>query len=228
MLQFDKETASRLRKMYEAPYAAERRRRIRGCSALSLARRFWTSAADLAMSPAIAAEVGPSGSVTGVDSSATMLALAAARAEELSLQDRTRFLEGDAAQLPVSENTFDGAVISQVYEYVADLPRALASLRQALKPNGRAIIFDTDWGSVVWHSSDADRMRRVLQAWEEHLAEPDLPRTLGTQLEAAGFAMESAAAVPMFDCPWVESGLRSLAELVRSYVPTPGRRQQQR
>lgn len=223
MLQFDEETASRLRTMYEAPYAVERRQRIR----TALAATPGESILDVGCGPGyvaceVATELGSSGSVTGVDSSSTMLALAAARASELGLQHRTQFLEGDAVQLPVGENTFDGAVISQVYEYVADLPRALASLRQVLKPGGRAIILDTDWDSVVWHSTDPDRMRKILKAWGEHLADPILPRTLGAQLQAAGFTVDAVDAVPMFDCAVHDSGLRTLAGLVRAYVPGHG------
>ena len=29
---------------------------------------------------------------------------------------------------------------------------------------GRLLVLDTDWGSIVWHSRDAERMRRVLAA----------------------------------------------------------------
>lgn len=223
MLQFDEDTARRLKKMYEAPYAAERRRRVRE----ALGARPGEAILDVGCGPGyvaceVAIEVGASGKVTGVDSSATMLAVATARADELGLRHRTRFLEGDATRLPVGNSAFDGAVVSQVYEYVADLDSALRELKRPLKPGGRAVILDTDWDSVVWHSSDSDRMRRVLAAWDEHLADPYLPRTLGARLEAAGFEVESLEAVPMLDSPWTGSGLRSLSELVRAYVSSRG------
>ncbi len=209
--------------MYEAPYAAERRRRVRE----ALGARPGEAILDVGCGPGyvaceVAMEVGASGKVTGVDSSATMLAVATARAAELGLHHRTRFLEGDATRLPVDNSAFDGAVVSQVYEYVADLESALRELKRPLKPGGRAVILDTDWDSVVWHSSDSDRMRRILAAWDEHLADPYLPRTLGARLEAAGFEVESLEAVPMLDSPWTGSGLRSLSELVRAYVPGRG------
>ena len=37
------------------------------------------------------------------------------------------------------------------------------------------------------HSPDPARTEAVLSAWDEHLAHPSLPRTLGTRLRAAGF-----------------------------------------
>ncbi len=220
MLQFDQETTLRLQKLYEAPYAVERRRRVRQ----ALGARPAEAILDVGCGPGyvaceVAEEVGASGEVTGVDSSPSMLAVAAARAGQLGLQDRTHFVEGDVARMPVPDHGFDGAVVSQVYEYVADLEPALEELRRTLKPGGRAVILDTDWDSVVWHSSDSDRMGRVLEAWEEHLADARLPRTLGTRLEAAGLKVESLEAVPMLDSTWVVSGLRSLSDVVRAFVP---------
>jgi ubiquinone/menaquinone biosynthesis C-methylase UbiE len=220
MLQFDEETAARFGKMYEAPYAVERRRVIRK----ALAVRPGEGILDVGCGPGfvaceVAESVGASGMITGVDSSATMLALATARAAQLGFEARSRFLEGDATRLPVPDAAFDGAVISQVYEYVADIPGALRELHRALKPGGRAVIFDTDWDSVVCHSSDHERMQRVLKAWEGHLADPFLPRTLASHLDAASFEVLNVEAVPMFDSSWAPSGLRHLTEVVRAYVP---------
>lgn len=52
-------------------------------------------------------------------------------------------------------------------------------------------MLDTDWGSFVWHSGDAERMRRVLAAWDEHLVDPYLPRRLTRLLANARFSAET-------------------------------------
>jgi ubiquinone/menaquinone biosynthesis C-methylase UbiE len=128
--------------------------------------------------------VGLEGSVVGVDASAPMLALAAKRCEG---HDNVGFEEGDVTALPVADADFDHALSVQVLEYVADIPAALAELFRVLRPGGRVLIWDVDWATVSWHSKDPARMERFLRAWDEHLTDPSLPRTLSARMRAAGF-----------------------------------------
>jgi len=97
-----------------------------------------------------------------------------------------RVEQGDAAAVGGADARFDLVVSTQVLEYVAEIDRALAGIARVLRPGGRAVLLATDWRSLAWHSNDDDRMDRMLSAWEEHLAHPTLPRTLGKRLEAAG------------------------------------------
>ena len=75
----------------------------------------------------------------------------------------------------------------QVLEYVAKPGVALAEMHRALRPGGRLVVWDVDWATVSWHSTDPARMARALRAWDEHLTDPSLPRTLTRHLRAAGF-----------------------------------------
>jgi arsenite methyltransferase len=129
--------------------------------------------------------VGPEGSVVGVDASQPMLALAAKRCEG---HDNVGFEQGDVTALPVADADFDRALSVQVLEYVADVPAALVELFRVLRPGGRVLIWDVDWSTVSWHSADPARMERFLRAWDEHLTDPSLPRTLSARMRAAGFA----------------------------------------
>ena len=60
-------------------------------------------------------------------------------------------------------------------------------------------MLDTDWGSIVWHSRDRERMERVLAAWNEHLADPYLPRRLPTLMRAAGLELADAAIIAILN-----------------------------
>jgi arsenite methyltransferase len=129
--------------------------------------------------------VGPEGAVAGVDASAPMLKVAAKRCEG---RGDVSFHEGDVTALPVPDSEFDRVLSVQVLEYVADIPAALGELLRVLKPGGRAVIWDVDWATVSWHSDDPERMQRFLRAWDEHLSDPSLPRTLAARMREAGFA----------------------------------------
>jgi SAM-dependent methyltransferase len=129
-------------------------------------------------------EVGPDGSVTGVDISPASVAVAKRRSEG---HPNLVFHEGDAAALPVGDREFDRAFSVQVLEYVPDVATALAEFRRALKPGGRVVIWDVDWATVSMRTEDDTRMGSVLAAWDAHLTHRSLPRSLTAQMRAAGF-----------------------------------------
>jgi SAM-dependent methyltransferase len=136
--------------------------------------------------------------VCGVDISDDMLTLARRRSggpESAPLELQV----AGAEELPYPDATFDAVVSTQVMEYVPDLPAALREIRRVLRPGGRALVLDTDWDSLVWAAPDRPTMERVLAAWEEHLADPHLPRTLGRQLTAAGLVAGPPTVVPLLN-----------------------------
>jgi SAM-dependent methyltransferase len=106
---------------------------------------------------------------------------------------------GDALALPFPDEHFDVAVCTQVYEYVEDIAAALAEARRVLRTGGRLLVLDTDWDSIVWHSGDRERMQRVLTAWNEHLADPYLPRRLPALLRAAGLEPTKSTIIPLLN-----------------------------
>ena len=162
--------------------------------------------------------VGPEGRVVGLDVSTDMLALASARLGDFP---QVELVAGDATRLLSPDAAFDAAVSTQVYEYVADMPAALAELHRVLRPGGRALILDTDWRSIVFHSSDKTRMERVLTAWDDHLADPHLPATLGPMMARAGFEVRRVEITPMLAPQWQPTGyaagmMRSIHGFVRA------------
>jgi ubiquinone/menaquinone biosynthesis C-methylase UbiE len=197
MLEFDEAAARNLDRTYATPDIVAQRAAVLALLDLQPGERV----VDVGSGPgyllaSMADAVGPAGTVHGVDPSPPMNALARARASD---RYWVHISEGDALALPLPDRTVDVAVSTQVYEYVADIPAALAELRRVLCPGGRVLLLDTDWDSVVWHVADRARHARVMAAWEEHLAHPRLPRTLAGLLRRAGFTVAGQHVIPLFN-----------------------------
>jgi SAM-dependent methyltransferase len=220
MLQFDEEASRRLVETYRTPDVVAQRR----ATLEALDPRPGERIVDIGSGPGmLAAElaeaVGREGAVCGVDVSESMNAIARSlpRAEGAAPME---FVLGDALAIPLPTGGFDAAVCTQVYEYVEDLPAALAEARRVLRPGGRLLILDTEWDSLVWHSGDRERMRRVIDAWEEHLAHPDLPRRLTALLEDAGFGVTAASAFTILNAGWRPDMFSAgLTHTIAAYVP---------
>jgi arsenite methyltransferase len=194
MLQFDEQQAKQVETTYMTPDVVEQRRATRTLLALRPGERVL----DIGSGPGflageMAAEVGPEGAVHGVDPSESMLAIARRR------ETVVEYAAGGALALPYEDETFDAVVATQVYEYVEDMPAALTEARRVLRSGGRLLILDTDWDAIVWHSSDRDRMMRVLEKWNDHLADPYLPRRLPRLLRDAGFELASTTIIPILN-----------------------------
>jgi arsenite methyltransferase len=184
-LVFDESTAAQLETLYRKRDVLRRRRLVREALDAQPGERIL----DLGCGPGfyvaeLLDEVGPQGAVVGVDASPQMLAVAARRCEDHA---NVAFHQGDATAPPVPDASFDAALSVQVLEYVEDVQAALARMHRAVRPGGRVVVWDIDWATVSWHSSDPERMERALRAWDEHLAHPSLPRTLTAHMRAAGF-----------------------------------------
>jgi arsenite methyltransferase len=167
----------------------------------------------------IARRVGGSGAVSGIDLSEPMIAYASALAAAPGAAPMT-FALGDASALDFSDQSFDAVVSTQVYEYVPDIGTAMTEVHRVLVPGGRVLILDTDWDSVVWHTSDRERHARVMTAWQDHLADPWLPRTLTGRLESAGLTVERQNVLvllnPAFDPHTYSAGVM---QLIANFVP---------
>ncbi len=199
-LTFDAAAARALEAIYLTPdVIAQRARVIDLLAALPGERVLDVGVGPGLLAYDIARLVGETGQLVGLDLSAAMVAAAAERLADLP---QAQVREGDAVRLDLADGSFDAVVSTQVYEYVADMPRALGELHRVLRSGGRALILDTDWRSLVWHSSDQARMDRVLSCWDAHLADPHLPARLGPLLRAAGFEVRRAEILPMFSPRW--------------------------
>jgi ubiquinone/menaquinone biosynthesis C-methylase UbiE len=127
--------------------------------------------------------VGDSGRLCAIDISADQINFAR---EQCAGMDWVDIRQESVLDMSYEDGQFDAVYSVQVIEYVASVDDALRQIARVLKPGGRAIIYDTNWSSVVWYSRQPERMKRMLAAWNEHCPYPDLPTTLAARLRSAG------------------------------------------
>jgi len=85
------------------------------------------------------------------------------------------------------------------------------------------VILDTDWDSIVWHTTDTDRMQRLLASWTQRFADPYLPRSLASQLRAAGFKVNQPQVLVLLN-PDYSANTYSIAngEIMADFAVTRG------
>jgi SAM-dependent methyltransferase len=221
ILEFDDELSRVVEQFNASPGATERRRRI----AAALDLQPGESILDVGSGPGnqvceLSPIVGPAGSVQGIDPAESAIAIAGRRCSALS---NVHFQAGDAGELPFDDDTFDAVMSSQVFEYLDDVAGGLREIYRVLKPGGRVLIHDTDWGAVLWKSSDPGRMSRVMEVWDKHLTDPHLPQTLGSKLRKAGFAQIKVESIVQLETefdPGSVSGV--LMQFIAGYVESQG------
>ena len=129
--------------------------------------------------------------VIGIDISDGMLELGREKLSRKGLHSRVRLVQGDAADLPVEDDSADGAFVGFGVRNFENLQQGLRGIRRALKPGAPVVILETSqperapftWGYRFY-------TRQVL---------PRLGRALSGNAEAYQYLPESAAQFPYGD-----------------------------
>jgi demethylmenaquinone methyltransferase/2-methoxy-6-polyprenyl-1,4-benzoquinol methylase len=129
----------------------------------------------------LAQAVGSTGKVDAIDLSDAMLAQAREKIEKLGLGDRVHFKQGNARELPYSDNTFDLVYNGYMFDLIpfdGFLP-ILKEMARVLKPGGKLILLNM---------SKPDEQKTWFEAVYEKLKfEPCRPVLMSPFLELAGF-----------------------------------------
>jgi ubiquinone/menaquinone biosynthesis C-methylase UbiE len=95
---------------------------------------------------ALAEAAGATGAVIGVDHDQAAVDAAAGRTAGRPTVD-VRL--GDVHDLPVADGSADRARTDRVLQHVADPARALGEIRRVLRPGGRLVMGEPDWGTLT-------------------------------------------------------------------------------
>ncbi|WP_170608358.1 methyltransferase domain-containing protein [Ruegeria arenilitoris] len=208
MLEFDAETTRLLDSVYEGADVTRRRRG--SFDALSPAPG--EIIADIGcgnglLTAELARAVGPMGRILGIDPSDAMRQSAENRCREY---DWVEITDGWAGQLPVEDASLDKAVSVQVFEYLDDIPAAVAEAYRSLKQGGRLVVGDIHFGSLVWFSQYPKRMARMVKAWDQHFVDREVPAHLPAIFRDAGLILESVTPVTICDTQLRPDGLANM------------------
>jgi SAM-dependent methyltransferase len=134
---------------------------------------------------ALAAELGSTGEVVGIDASEAMVDEARRRASDVAC--RTRFSVGDGLALGEPDASFDAARSERMLQWVTDPGAAVAELARVLRPGGRLALIDSDWSTFRLDVGDSAISSAVREAMREERRRPsNVGRRLGTLARAAG------------------------------------------
>lgn len=146
------------------------------------------------VSRALAARVGPSGAVLGIDGDAVKIAAAHDAAAGLA---NLTFEVGDVTA-PAGPESVDVVYARFLLSHLTDPDRALASLRDRIRPDGRLIVEDVDFEGHFADPPQPAFDRYVgwyLEAARRRGTNARLGRELPRRIADAGFAILDAGAV---------------------------------
>ena len=203
MVEFDAKEASKTDLAYLTPDVT--RQRMRTLEALQL--KAGEFVLDVGCGTGLlaydmAALVGETGRVVGIDNNRHRLRLAKRRCADLA---QVQMKHGKAEELSEANESFDAVSCVQVLLYLPDVATALAEIHRVLKPGSRIIIVETDWRGTVLNSCDDSLTRKVLAAFDDSVANPNLPTRLGPMLKSRGFSAVRVDAFPLVNTSYAPS-----------------------
>jgi SAM-dependent methyltransferase len=133
---------------------------------------------------ALAPRVAPGGAVIGVDASASMLAEARRRSTHAG--PGVEFRLADARRLDLPEGAVDGCRAERILQHLPDPAVAVAEMVRVLRRDGRMVIAEPDWGTLVVDSDDDETTEIIADAACVRVACGRAGRSLRRLLLAAG------------------------------------------
>jgi ubiquinone/menaquinone biosynthesis C-methylase UbiE len=149
--------------------------------------------------------VGPEGRAIGVDASLILLESAHAASEDFPSLE---FIQADIQNLPFASGLLYSCKIDRTLQHVERPHAVLSEIFRTLKPGGRVVCAEPDWGTFAIEASslgDTEHpiARQVAHLWSEDIRNPRMGRDLRKLLEETGFVdlqvTETVLSTPSFE-----------------------------
>ncbi|MGX1811602.1 methyltransferase domain-containing protein [Nocardia sp. NPDC055321] len=190
---FDREGQDQLVDVHDLQAALPGIRRLRNWAHDALAARAGESAVDIGSGTGsevirFAEAVGATGTAVGVEPDPQLLTAAERRAAQSG--STATFVSGDAYGLPFGSDSFDVALCERVFQHLTSPARAVGEIARVLKPGGRVVVMDSDWGTAIVHPGDRQVVGKVIETMIAGTTNPFAGRRLAGQLSAAGLVVD--------------------------------------
>jgi ubiquinone/menaquinone biosynthesis C-methylase UbiE len=117
----------------------------------------------------LAALVGQTGQVFGVDYDQAMIDEAEQRADTAGGAAWVTHTRSDSGDLSFDANTFDACRSERVFQHLLDPERTLAEMIRVTRTGGWIVVLDTDHGSVSMDTPEVDIERRLIRFRADHM-----------------------------------------------------------
>ncbi|MBU3060332.1 methyltransferase domain-containing protein [Nocardia sp. NEAU-G5] len=190
---FDREGHDQLIDVRDLQAALPGIHRLRAWAHEALAVRAGESAVDIGSGTgsevmALAEAVGPEGLAVGVEPDPGLLTAAQRRATEAG--STAKFAPGDAYGLPFGAESFDAALCERVFQHLTAPARATAEIARVLRPGGRVVVMDSDWGTAIVHPGNRQVVQAVIDTLTTNTTNPFSGRRLPGLLRQAGLVID--------------------------------------
>src|SRR6266487_4209508 len=143
----------------------------------------------------LAGRVAPGGSVLGIDMNHAMIDEARRRTADLG--GAVRCQVGDVQWLELGDDAVDGVRTERVLMYVPDQQRAISELARVVRPGGRVVAFELDYGATLVDLPDRGAAQRVLDVLADTVAHRWMGRALARTFHQAGLRDIVAEPLPI-------------------------------
>ncbi len=170
---------------------------------------------------AIARRVGPTGQVLGIDASPLIVAEAQRRSDD---RLPVEFRVGDAFALDLPDGSVDRCRADRLLMHARGEPAAVvAEMARVLRPQGRMVVFDLDWDTLVVDGAERELTRRIVRSYSDGVPNGWVGRALPRLLRDAGLVdvtpTPHAIEIPFDFFGWALSGHLDAALAAGFFTP---------